>query len=86
MDLPLLQLLWANPQALQHLLDCPPHLRRAYERCLDKIREHPRQKPLKGRMQGLYAIKVTPSYRIVYTYDESAVVVYGIGNHKQVYR
>ncbi|GIY32549.1 hypothetical protein CDAR_302111 [Caerostris darwini] len=82
---PLLEIRWERQKIAKQLRTYPPKIRRAFERSLDKIRRDPFQKPLKGHLKGLYSVRANRSYRIVYTYDKTSVVVRGIGDHKDVY-
>ena len=70
-----------------------PHLRETLSQVFAQIEEDPfdsrlRTHPLKGRMRGLHAMRVTYKVRLIAQIDqeEHTVVLLDIGEHDEVYR
>ena len=70
-----------------------PDLRGRFETLLDGLRDDPFQPHLKlhalgGKLEGIFAVSITHSYRITLTLKitEKAIILLDIGSHDDVYR
>ena len=55
--------------------------------CKDPFQSHLKLHPLKGKLEGLYAISLTYSYRITLTFKITAheIILLDVGSHDEVY-
>ncbi len=70
-----------------------PELKKKFGEIVKKLQEDPfepqlRLHPLKGKLQGLYSISITKSYRLTLTLEirNSEIALIDVGSHDEVYR
>ena len=69
-----------------------PKLLSQYDKCLQLMEVNPfhpslRLHPLKGKLQGVYSISITLSYRLTIEFliQEKEIIPINIGSHDEVY-
>jgi toxin HigB-1 len=69
-----------------------PELLSQYDKCLQLMEINPfhpslRLHPLKGKLQGIYSISITLSYRLTIEFliQEKEIIPINIGSHDEVY-